>query len=238
MVSTVCSECALIPSTLSSCVSHMPANRSFLARYSNAPRLTPPRGLELTKVAFCLNTLSLSGVKNKACQSLTACREKDINYSRQRVERSCLEWEVFLLSCHLPCVTSRAGLWLSHRAEVGPNTCETAGQEEPVKGFHCWFRHVHWYQLPCLHSQPQHSLMQGHRLRGEERAVVAATREEAIQGPKTRFIAKGWGFSYRGKKCIIRDQADSRVSRKWHPIFLQDVWKEDWAAKGRWRSKY
>lgn len=53
--------------------------------------LSPPQGLQLTEVAFCLNALSLSGVKNKACQRFTACREKDINYSRQRVEKSCLE---------------------------------------------------------------------------------------------------------------------------------------------------
>lgn len=36
----------------------------------------------------------------------------------------------------------------------------------------------------------------------EEGAVVAATSEEAIQGPKIRFIAKAfhtWDFRYRGK---------------------------------------
>lgn len=93
----------------------------------------PPQGLELTKVAFCLNTLSLSGVKNKACQSLTAWREKDINYGRQRVERSCREREVLLLSCHLPCVTARALLQFSHREEVGPSylgNCRTGWARE------------------------------------------------------------------------------------------------------------
>lgn len=94
--------------------------------------LSPPQGLQLTEVAFCLNALSLSGVKNKACQRFTACREKDINYSRQRVEKSCLEWEVPVLSCHLPRVTSRAVLQLSHREQVGPDTWERGGQEEPA----------------------------------------------------------------------------------------------------------
>lgn len=146
MVSTVCSEWSLIPGTLSLlCFTHAWKPELSCQVEQRSKALTPPQGLELTKVAFCLNTLSLSGVKNKACQSLTACREKDINYSRQRVERSCLEWEVFPLSCHLLCVTSRALLRLSHRAEVGPDTCKTAGQEEPAKGFHCWLWHAHWH---------------------------------------------------------------------------------------------
>lgn len=119
--------------TLSSlCRTHRPA----LPAQQCSEALAPPQGLQLTKVAFCLNTLSLSGVKNKACQSLTACREKDINYSRQRVERSCREWEVLLLSCHLLCVTNGALLRLSQRAEVGPTTWKMAGQEEPAEGFH------------------------------------------------------------------------------------------------------
>lgn len=92
MVSTVCSEWSLIPGTLSLlCFTHAWKPELSCQVEQRSKALTPPQGLELTKVAFCLNTLSLSGVKNKACQSLTACREKDINYSRQRVERSCLE---------------------------------------------------------------------------------------------------------------------------------------------------
>lgn len=106
------------------------------------------------------------------------------------------------LSCHLSCVTSRALLRLSHRAEVGPDTCGTAGQEEPAKGFRSclWHPHRHW--LPCLQTRPRRSLTQGHGLRDEERAVVAATREETLQGPKIGFIAKAfhaWDFSYREK---------------------------------------
>lgn len=166
--------------------------------------LTPPWGLELTKVAFCLNTLSLSGVKNKACQSLTACREKDINYSRRRVERSCREWEVLLLSCHLLCATGGALLWLVHRAEVGPGTCEIAGQEEPAQGLHCCHQHPHQQQHPCLQTEPLWGSAQGQGGKAEEWAAEAAAREEIVQGPKTRSIAKylcTWDFSYRDKVC-------------------------------------
>ena len=92
MVSTVCSERPLVPSTLSSlCSTHACKLDLSCQLQQRSKALTHPQGLELTKVAFCLNTLSLSGVKNKACQILTACREKDINYSGQIVERSCLE---------------------------------------------------------------------------------------------------------------------------------------------------
>lgn len=143
--SPVCSERSLIPGTLSSlCFTHTCKLELSCQVQHHSKTLMPPQGLELTKVAFSLNTLSLSGVKNKACQSLTACREKDINYSRQRVERSCLEWEFLPLSCHLLRVTSRA--------EVGPNICDTAGQEEPAKGFLCWLCHPH--RLPCLQTKP------------------------------------------------------------------------------------
>lgn len=67
--------------------------------------------------------------------------------------------------------------------------------------------------------------MQGHGLRDEERTVVAAMREGAIQGPKIRFIVKAFhnGISVTGEKSIIKDQVDSRLSRKWQPIFFQDV---------------
>lgn len=205
MVSAVCSGWPHIPSTLNSlCCTHIPPNSCFLARFSNAPRPSPPRGLELTKVAFYLNTLSLSGVKNKACQSLTACREKDINYSRQRVERSCREWEVLLLSCHLLRATGGALLRLARRAEVGPSTCEMAGQEEPAQGFRCWHWHTHQQQHPCLQTEPLWGSAQEQGRKAEERAAEAAAGEEIVQGPKIRSIAKylcTWDFSYRDKVC-------------------------------------
>lgn len=50
-------------------------------------------------------------------------------------------------------------------------------------------------------------------------------REGTIQAPKIRFIVKAFhnGISVTGEKWVIKDQADSRLSRKWQSIFSQDV---------------